>query len=133
MKAHMTSPCADCPYRMDAPRGLWHRSEFERLLDTDVGHDNGGNLGSTYSCHKQVDVAPERRGFCAGWALDQRKRGVPSIALRLLLLTDAEAAAAFKKLTAGGHKLFASVAAMCRANGVTRRRTRVRRAGRPTR
>jgi hypothetical protein len=22
-----TSPCTSCPYRRDAPRGLWHRSE----------------------------------------------------------------------------------------------------------
>lgn len=113
MKAHMTRPCENCPYRMDAPRRLWHRSEFERLLNAEQRE-----LGSTYACHKQGDRPKAQRGFCAGWALDQKRRGIPSIAFRLILNSEPDARAAFEALSADGLELFPSVEAMCRANGV---------------
>jgi len=113
MKAHMTRPCENCPYRIDAPRRLWAAAEFENVLAKE-----SEPLGTTFGCHKQAELPRTERGLCAGWLLDQKKRGVPSIALRLELSTDAEALAAFEAVTNGGHPMFRSVASMCTANGV---------------
>src|SRR5688572_26184695 len=109
----MTRPCDNCPYRMDAPRRHWDRAEFVGVLEAERSQ-----FGTVYACHKQRDLAPSERGFCAGWALDQRKRGVPSVALRILLIRSAEASAAFNAITDGGARMFRTVTAMCRANGV---------------
>lgn len=124
-RAHMTTPCENCPYRMDAPRRHWHRSEFENVLASEADMAAGG-FGTTFGCHKQIDLPQNERGFCAGWALDQQARGVPSIAFRLLLTTDPSASKAFRRLSAAGLTMFKTVAAMCRANGVRSPRTRVR-------
>lgn len=109
----MKTPCDNCPYRLDAPRRHWHRSEFEAVLasERDV-------MGKIFNCHKQADLPPTERGFCAGWLLDQKRRGVPSIALRLELSMKRDAMAAFRAVTARGLRLFRSVYTMSRANGV---------------
>ena len=115
------SPCASCPYRVDAPRKLWHRVEFENLL----AHDGNELTGSQYGCHefRKRDASEHRP--CAGWLLDQKRRGIPSLLLRMTLMTKPEAAANFEKLDATGIPLFPSIKAMCRANGVrTPRRKR---------
>lgn len=114
-RAYMTTPCENCPYRLDAPRRLWHREEFEKTLLADADP-----IGAVFACHKQGGLEPEARGFCAGWALDQKARGVPSVALRLELVRDPEALSAFDRLTSAGVGLFRMVRAMCRANGVWR-------------
>lgn len=110
---HPKSPCANCPYRKDAPRKLWDACEFHGLLNAEKSQ-----FGKVYACHKQKDIAPGDRGFCAGWLLDQKKRGIPSIALRLSLLSDPSAVEALKAVNDGGHEMFKTPAAMCRANGV---------------
>jgi hypothetical protein len=112
-RAYMLSPCENCPYRIAAPRQHWHRSEFENVLRSERSP-----IGSTFACHKQADLDPDKRGWCAGWLLDQKKRGVPSVALRVLLATSRDAARVFECVSSGGHRLFANVLAMCRANGV---------------
>jgi len=111
--AHMIRPCENCPYRMDAPRGHWSREEFEGVLGCE--HTQ---LGSTYACHKQQDLTPEERGFCAGWLLDQKKRNLPSLKLRLELIRDVTAVHALKHVSAEGIPMFPTIKAMCRANGV---------------
>lgn len=111
--AHMTTPCANCPYRKDAPRRLWDASEFRGLLDAERSQ-----LGKVYGCHKQLAIDPKSRGFCAGWLLDQKKRNIPSIALRMVLISDPDAGKALEAVNDGGHEMFKSVEAMCRANGV---------------
>ncbi len=40
-------PCATCPYRRDVPVGVWHATNFERLLRAD--RDPLG--GATFGCH----------------------------------------------------------------------------------
>lgn len=112
-QAHMTTPCENCPYRKDAPLRHWHRSEFKNVL---AAEDNP--LGTTFACHKQRDLPAKARGFCAGWLLDQKKRGLPSITLRMVLNASEEARLALERVTDGGHKLYRTVKAMCRANGV---------------
>lgn len=100
------APCEKCPYRRDAPIGLWAREEFERLLESDVD-----TLGVMYGCHKG------NGHFCAGWLLDQRARDFPSVALRARKAIDRELAVGLRRLHAGGHELYDSVEEMCAANG----------------
>ena len=87
---HPTEPCSNCPYRKDAPLHHWDQREFVKLLVEDEKQ-----LGSLYACHGHVKLNNKSRGFCAGWLLDQKKRRVPSIRLRLQLHVSAEA----RKLT----------------------------------
>jgi Family of unknown function (DUF6283) len=107
------TPCKNCPYRIDAPRKLWHRSEFVQLLEKD-----SSELGATYACHNQIDLAPKDRTFCAGWLLDQKKRGVPSILLRIQLSNNERALVEYNTVSDAGIPMFPTVKAMCRANGV---------------
>lgn len=111
--AHMTTTCANCPYRKDAPRRHWDAAEFHGVLNAERSQ-----FGKVYACHKQKEIDPKARGFCAGWLLNQKKRNIPSIALRLHLIQDPSAREALEAMTDGGHPMFASVEAMCRANGV---------------
>lgn len=124
-RAHMKRPCENCPYRIDAPRKLWHRTEFENVLAAEVS-----DLGTIFSCHKEVALPPEKRGFCAGWLLDQKKRAVPSIALRLSLMKDADSGPALDAVNGKGLRLFKTVEAMCAANGIGQKT--IRRLGRRT-
>ena len=112
MRAHPIRPCANCPYRLDAPRRHWHREEFEKVLEAE-----SSQFGSTFACHKHVVLPAARRGVCAGWLLDQRRRGLPSIALRLLLIQDGLLRRALDKVAAVV-PMFGSAKQMCRANGV---------------
>lgn len=116
MRAHPIRPCADCPYRQDAPLRHWHRSEFEKVLEAEASQ-----FGSTFACHKHVVLPADRRGVCAGWLLDQQRRGLPSIALRMLLMRDRLLRRALERVQATG-PMFKTAAAMCRANGVRPRR-----------
>jgi hypothetical protein len=112
MKWDRTVPCPSCPYRRDAPRGLWHRSEFENLLKQDADSLFGG----TFRCHEFNKQPKEEHRPCAGWMLDQKKRGVPSIQLRLMLTRNPEAVKCFNKAKPNGVPLFDSIEEMCRAN-----------------
>lgn len=112
-RAHMIQPCENCPYRKDAPRKLWHRSEFEGVLSAERER-----LGKIYNCHKHSTLPIHERGLCAGWLLDQKKRNFPSISLRIMLIREPSARDAVARVSSGGLKLFRTVQAMCRANGV---------------
>ena len=101
------TPCANCPYRKDAPRKHWSREEFVDLLAKDADP-----IGATYGCHKK------NGNLCIGWLLDQRKRNVPSIALRLHLYREPQAVTQMEEAHDGGAAMFSTVKAMCRANGV---------------
>jgi uncharacterized protein DUF6283 len=116
MRSDLREPCKSCPYRRDAPLGLWHRSEFENLL----AHDANELHGAMFGCHKDRERPPEERRFCVGWLLDQKRRGLPSIQLRLQLRVggDEALARALDEITDGGNELYPSVRAMCLANGV---------------
>lgn len=112
--AHQTTPCANCPYRQDAPTHHWDRAEFRGVLDG----EHPASLGKIYNCHQHGELPKEQQGLCAGWMLDQRARRVPSIRFRILLAGDAGARAALEAVNDGGHPMYPSVQAMCRANGV---------------
>lgn len=108
-------PCAKCPFRKDAPVELWHKSEFERVLRD----ERSATLGAVFGCHRH---GMRHRGgarvpICAGWALDQVKRGVPSIALRLAFVLEGDDGS-LDAVTNGGHETYETVMEMCAANGV---------------
>lgn len=113
LSRHPAEPCSNCPYRKDAPLRHWDQREFLKLLT-----EENKELGSLYACHGHGKLNNKKRGFCAGWLLDQKRRNVPSIRLRLMLMTNEEARRALEVVTDGGHKLFRTVKAMCRANGL---------------
>jgi hypothetical protein len=112
------TPCLSCPYRKDAPLRLWHRSEFESLL----AHDADPIRGAMFHCHGEVKKPTVERAMCVGWLLDQKKRGTPSIRLRLRLMTNEEAREAFDRVASGGAELYPTIKTMCRANGVRKTR-----------
>lgn len=108
---HCTQPCANCPYRTDAPRALWDREEFRRLLETETEEDPaaGAALGAVYACHKQ------NGSICVGWLMDQDRRHLPSIRLRMALLQEEVGAGYLDRLRSPA-PLYPSVQAMVRAN-----------------
>ena len=114
MKFDTRAPCSTCPYRKDVPVGTWHRSEFERLLKDDADPARGAVFG----CHKGKSLTSARLQVCGGWLLDQKKRGVPSIGFRMDMIRNPAAGEAIDKITSGGHPVYSSIAAMCKANGV---------------
>lgn len=116
MTRHPSSPCTNCPYRKDAPLRYWDRKEFQDLLASEDLEIKP--FGSIYSCHNHKNRTDDARGMCAGWLLDQKKRGIPSIYLRVALSLHQHMLDAFYAVNDGGHNLFASVKSMCRANGV---------------
>lgn len=117
-RAHQIRPCENCPYRKDAPRKLWAKEEFRDLLESEAS-----TLGTLYACHKFKGMPSNQRGLCAGWLLDQKKRGIPSIRLRVMMIHNPDVVAAYDKVADGGKAMFASVEAMCRANGVRVRKS----------
>ncbi len=109
MKFDTPSPCGSCPYRTDAPLGLWHPSEFDNLARTEESQH-----GAIFACHATAKK-PEW-SVCAGWLIKQREAGVPSILLRLRLFQDPEAVRAIESVTDGGHDLYETVEDMIEAN-----------------
>jgi uncharacterized protein DUF6283 len=116
----LREPCKSCPYRLDAPAGLWHRTEFENLL----AHDADPLHGAMFDCHMGRGQSPEQRQFCVGWLLDQKRRGEPSIQLRLRMRRDPALCEAMHLITDGGHPMYESIEAMAADNGAFRARLR---------
>ena len=114
-RKHPTTPCADCPYRRDAAVRHWHDEEFAKVRAAQRAERSGGLHGGTFACHKHAVLPEKERGWCAGWALQQRADNVPSIPLRIMLL-DPATADAFRALDAKGADLYDSVDEMLDAN-----------------
>lgn len=57
-------PCVSCPYRTDAPSGLWDAAEYAKLRNYDA--DTGEQPDNLFLCH-QNDHDSEQRRLCAGW------------------------------------------------------------------
>jgi hypothetical protein len=113
MKLDTKTPCASCPYRKDVPVKTWHRSEFENLLAQDQDQ-----FGRMFGCHKFRFRPSEEQHFCAGWLLDQKERGYPSLHLRMFLITNGITVEQLDEITSGGLDLYPTIKAMCLANGV---------------
>lgn len=53
-------PCGSCPYRKDAPAGLWHPEEYSQLPKYDL--ETFDQPHAVFFCHQQTGHV------CAGWA-----------------------------------------------------------------
>lgn len=113
MKFETDKPCKSCPYRRDVPVETWHRAEFEKLLTND-SNEHGGSL---YGCHKFRNRR-EEASICAGWFLDQKRRGFPALMLRLYLMRNQITKEQIDAVTDGGMQLYSSIRVMCAANGI---------------
>jgi len=70
-------PCASCPYRKDAPSGLWARDEYEKLPSYDgeiIDQLMNGGIG-VFLCHQK------NGHLCAGWVAAHGPQNL--LALRL--------------------------------------------------
>ena len=54
------TPCASCPYRLNAPSGVWHEDEYARLRDYD--REMVDQPQAVFMCHQG-----EADELCAGW------------------------------------------------------------------
>lgn len=52
-------PCGSCPYRKDVPSGVWHTSEYLKLILYD--RPTGEQPDAIFACHQQDGA------MCAGW------------------------------------------------------------------
>jgi hypothetical protein len=53
-------PCGFCPYRRDAPSGVWHPSEYAKLPPYD--NETAAQPPQVFGCHRQDGRV------CGGWA-----------------------------------------------------------------
>lgn len=100
-------PCANCPWRVDAPRKHWDPTHF-----VDIWRNCQDDGVHVMGCHKSTVQRPR---VCQGWV---RVMGLDAIGVRLELITGqvTETEIAHR----GGPELFKSFAAMLRANGIPR-------------
>ena len=70
-------PCASCPYRKDAPSGLWSKHEYDKLppYDGDIPDQLENGAFGTFLCHQKDGH------LCAGWVAGHGPRNL--LALRL--------------------------------------------------
>lgn len=111
MNCERRQPCVSCPYRKDAKLAFWHADHFTKLL-----RDDKDLMGPLYQCHEDGKKPANERGLCVGWMLDQKRRDVPAVMLRLKLSTNEDLRGQFEAISEAGLRLFSSVADMCRAN-----------------
>lgn len=104
-------PCASCPYRTDAPLELWSPEEFLDLLRNDRSQ-----FGTLYGCHKYRKRSNEAQ-VCVGWLINQRERNVPSMMLRMTLMSNPQALACYNE-SESPVPLYDSIEDMCIENGV---------------
>ncbi len=67
------TPCGSCPYRRDVPAGIWHPTEYAKLLAYDA--DTWAQPTKAFLCH-QADGC-----LCGGWLLTHGVRNL--LALRV--------------------------------------------------
>ena len=60
-------PCSACPYRQDAPSGIWAQHEYDKLREYDA--PTGDQPIATFACHATPDH------HCHGWAVVHTNRG----------------------------------------------------------
>lgn len=57
-------PCESCPYRRDAPSGVWAAAEYVKLLAYDL--DTAFQPKLLFLCHQNI-AEGDRARLCAGW------------------------------------------------------------------
>ncbi len=104
MKFCKPQPCANCPYRTDAPLAHWSIEEFKDLLKNDADY-----MGVVYECHKKDGKA------CTGFVINQRERDLPSVQLRIFLITTKVPREELEALNSPA-PLYNTITEMCKAN-----------------
>lgn len=84
MKFTRRAPCPNCPFRKDVKLAHWHPSMYLMLQHIEKTEGNPFET-RTFGCHKDRHEPKEEHEYCVGWIINQREKGVPSIALRLVL------------------------------------------------
>lgn len=84
--SHRTEPCANCPFRRTAQLAYWHPAEYVGLALMERDEENPE--GPLFQCHKDRTKPQQERQLCVGWLMDQRRKGLPSIALRVRMTRD---------------------------------------------
>jgi hypothetical protein len=71
-------PCASCPYRRDAPSGLWAVQEYDKLLAYDGEIIDQLLKGATmdFGCHQRDG------NLCAGWVAAHGPHNLLALRLR---------------------------------------------------
>jgi len=61
-------PCASCPYRKDAPSGLWSQDEYDKLpiYDGEITDQVFKGAFAVFMCHQKDGT------LCAGWVAGHR-------------------------------------------------------------
>lgn len=106
---HHRTPCGSCPYRRDQPLAVWAEENFVA-----VKKGEASTMGSVFACHGDARRPPDQRSVCAGFLIDQRERGVPSISLRIHICDDDDLAAAIREASSPVEMMTAKE--MCDAN-----------------
>lgn len=75
-----SKPCSECPFRKDAPKGMFTKARFEALRQT-IGNDDEmcDPYAPVFACHKSAE---EKSIGCAGWLA---KFGQFHLRIRLML------------------------------------------------
>lgn len=109
----MRWPCANCPWRKDAPREYWDPQHFRDIFANCQG--DGMNI---MLCHNANALPKEERGklVCQGWV---RVLGYEAIGVRIAVMTGKVADEEVNDKD--GPELFPDFASMLRANKVMRR------------
>lgn len=99
--------CGTCPYRRSTPLGVWDRAEYDNLCEQDRREFGG----SVFGCHLKDGTD------CRGWLADQKRRGSPSISLRIQLMTNHNGIGDLvRDLDDNDPDFYDSLAEMCQAN-----------------
>ena len=120
MKFDRSEPCESCPYRLDAPRRLWHPEEFRNLLRQEADPLNG----TVFGCHEGRKLPHDEHRMCVGWLIHQKRNGTPSIQLRLQMIKNEALGELYGRIDEKRPGLFRTLKSMCRANGVRPRSER---------
>jgi hypothetical protein len=103
-------PCANCPWRKDAPTEHWDRQHFLDIWRN--CQDDGLGL---MACHKaSLVAAPADKPICQGWV---RVMGYKSIGVRIAMVRGRVTDREIKDRK--GLRLYGSFEEMLRANNVT--------------
>lgn len=101
---HRRTPCAECPWRMDVPTGVFPAQAFRESAPT--AYD--GAFG-TFSCHMQKTSAPST---CAGFLLRHSENNVG------VRLSQGRERIDIETVSDGGLPVYPSYREMAVANGV---------------
>ena len=110
-------PCGNCPFRRSAPLAHWAPDHYVMLRDIQRDERDFG-YSLIFACHKDDGRPSSDQGLCVGWMLDQRRRGVPSLALRMELAIgeDADALAVQLEKINGDADCYETVEDLVRVN-----------------